>query len=180
MYSNVFQITALTDLGGASTSPDQLQVDAQSSSSIFNQSGGLALSGFSSAARIFPIKLVEWAVQPGEGLYRREIIPTQSSLNGYGQWNLVQADVEGIQFFPITATTTSIVEHERTMQFTSDSSNNGIEDIVGVSVRMVVKAQKPATDGTLYDNPLTAAVENDPYPRQEQKFFVDMQNAHTN
>lgn len=180
VYSNVFQITGVTDLGGNSTSTDQLQVDVASSNSIFNQQGGLGLSGFSAAARVYPVKLVEWAHENGQGLYRREIVPTASNLNGYGSWNLLSEAVEGIQFYPVTVTTTSIIEHQRTMQFTADPNNTDVHNIRGLSVRVVIKSSKAANDQVVYDNPLTSAVEDDHIPRQEMKFYVDSENTHTN
>jgi prepilin-type N-terminal cleavage/methylation domain-containing protein len=178
VYANVFQITAMTDLAGPATGPDQLQIDA-ASTSIFNQTGGLGLSGFSASARIYPIKLVEWAHE-STNLYRREIKPISTSANGYGSWNLLSENVEGLQFYPITVTTTSIVEHQRTMQFTADTDNNDVDDIRGVSPRIVIKSTRTSSDTALYDNPMTAEVENDHYPRQEMKFYIDVQNTHTN
>lgn len=182
IYSNVFQVTALTDLGGTATSSDQLQIDAASTNNLYNQVGGLGLSGFTSNARIYPIKIIEWAFESGTGLsgpglYRREISPSSSDLQGYGTWNLVQSSMDGIQFFPVTMTSTSVVEHQRTMQFTSDTANNGIEDILGVSVRVVLKSSKATSTGGPYDNPLTSTVEGDQYPRLETKFFINARNT---
>ncbi len=179
VYSNVFQITAVQDLGGSSTSSNQIQVDAASTGSSYNQVGGLGLSGFSSSARIYPIKLVEWAYENG-GLYRREIQPSSGDLVGLGTWKLMQGGLDGIQFFPLTITTTSAIEHQRTMSYTADTSNDGIEDIRGVSPRFVLKSNRATTDGNTYDNPLTSTVENDHFPRYESKFYVDVNNANLN
>ena len=177
VFSEIFQITALSDLGGVATSVDQLQVDANSASNNFNPVGGLGNSGFSNAARIFPVKMIEWAYQTGQGLFRRDIIPSQTNMTGYGTWRLISSSIEGIQFFPVTITATGAVQHNRTMQLTGDTANNGVEDIRGVNVRYVVKSSKANADDVTYDNPITAAAENDHYPRQEALFYVDFPNT---
>ncbi|MBN8555779.1 MAG: hypothetical protein J0L93_10070 [Deltaproteobacteria bacterium] len=174
-FGNVFQITSLTD-AGTRPSTNDIQIDAASTNNLFNQQGGLGLSGFTSNARIYPIKLVEWTVASTGGLYRREIKPSSGDLSGYQAWVQVQANVEGIQFYPLTITTTSAVEHQRTMQFTSNANNNGVEDIRGISPWVVLKSNKASQDGTTYDNPQTASSENDAYPRKNAKFFVQMRN----
>ncbi len=177
VFSNLFQITAMTDLGGGATSVDQLEVHALSGGNLFNQIGGLGRAGFNGGARIYPVRMIEWAFESGQGLFRREIIPSSTNINGFGTWRLVSSAVEGIQFFPITLSATGPVQHQRTMQFSADDSNNGVEDIRGVNVRMVVKSTKPTNDGVTYDNPLTAATENDHFPRQEGLFYVDFRNT---
>ena len=60
-YSNLFQITAYSDLG------TELQIDVQSFNNRFNQIGGLARSGFSNRARIYPVKFIEWSYDDGSG-----------------------------------------------------------------------------------------------------------------
>lgn len=182
-YANVFQITALTNLGtvpGASNY--ETQVDALSTNNIYNQPGGLGLSGFTSEARIYPIKLVEWAVGNTGGLYRREIIPSSGDLTGKQAWSLMQSSVEGVQFGYVTASTTQSWIHNRTMAFTNDAdangvrNNNGLEDIRGVTPWFVIKSSRSAQDGKTYDNPLTASVEADAFARKDFKFFVEVRN----
>ncbi len=178
VFGNIFQITALTDLGGGATSVDQLQVDAASTGNLYNQVGGLGLSGFSSAARIFPVKLIEWS-KGSDGIYRREVKPSATDLAGYGTWKMISDAVEDIQLYPVTVTATTATEHQRSMQFTGDTKNNGVEDIKGVNVRLVVKSKAPSNDAMTYDNPLTTAVEADHFPREEIRFYVDFKNSHT-
>lgn len=179
VFSNIFQITAMSDLGGGATSVDQLQVDVASENNLFNQIGGLGLSGFSNAARIFPVKMIEWVLEPGVGLYRREIKPSSTNTSGYGTWKLVSDLVETAQFYPVTVSTAASSEHQRTMQFSADSSHNGVEDIRGVTARLILKSKQRNTSGVTYDNPITATDENDNYPRQEVRFYVDFKNAYS-
>lgn len=173
-YSNLFQITAPpTDLGVAA---DEILVEASSSSNLFNQNDGLGLSGFTNAARIYPVKLVEWAVGDSGGLYRREIKPTADDTSGYQSWTLMQANVESIQFNYITSNGVDAWTHSRTMTWTSDTHNDGVEDIQGVLPWFVIKSAKPNPDSVTDDNPLTALVESDHYSRKDFKFFVDFRN----
>lgn len=175
-YSNLFQITALTDTGS------DLQIDAASSNNRFNQVGGLGRSGYSNKARIYPVKFIEWSYDDGSGsqaagLYRREIDPTSANLLGYGSWKLIDPTVIGLQFYPLTVTTTTPVVHQRTMQFDGNVNNNGLEDIKGVSPRIVIQGDKIQSTEKTFDNPLTSAVETGKFPISDTKFFVEMRNT---
>jgi hypothetical protein len=169
-FANIFQVTDKSTVSG------EIQIDAVSSGNRFNQVGGLGLSGFSNQARVFPVKMVEWAAAP-DGIYRREIIPSSSDMIGFQPWVKIQSNVEGIIFKPLTNTSAGPIEHNRTMNFNSEASNDGIEDILGVSPFFVIKSARATQEaGQVFDNPLTAAVENDAFPRMPMKFFVSMRN----
>jgi hypothetical protein len=155
---------------------DDIQIDTSSSTSLYNQTGGLGLSGFTGEARIYPVKLVEWAVSTSGGLYRREVKPTSADTTGFQSWTLMQSSVEGIQFTYVTAAGSSSWTHNRTLTWTSNSGNNGVEDIRGVTPWMVLKSSKPTPDQTTDDNPLTSTVESDNYSRKDIKFFVSFRN----
>ena|GEM_PF-2211015 len=170
VYANIFQVTSLTE-------STNVHITAQSGSSLFNQTDSLGTSGFDSNARIYPVKLVEYADDPSQGLMRREITPGPNDLNGYQNWIVAEGDVESIQFSPVTILSTGAKTHNRTMDFTSDNDNNGVEDIRGVSPHYVVKSATASTEGQTFDNPLTAVIENDHFPRYENEFFVLMRNA---
>lgn len=178
-YSNIFQITsAPLDQGSVL---DDIQIDISSTSNLYNQSGALGTSGFTGEARIFPVKLVEWAVSSSGGLYRREVKPTAADTTGFQSWTAMQKNVEGVQFSYVTASPTSTWTHNRTLTWTADTSNgvsinNGIEDIRGITPWIVMKSDKPTPDATTDDNPLTAEVESDGYSRRDSKFFVDFRN----
>ena len=175
VYSNVFQITAMSTVTLADTTTE-LQIDAQSTSNSFNQPGGLGLSGYTNEARIYPVKFVEWTAD-STGLWKRDITPTSTNMTGYQSWVKIQGDVEGIQFYPLTVPTAGPVEHQRTMQYTSDTANNGIEDIRGVSPRFVIKSNRATQEiGKTYTNPLLSSPTADAYPRKETKFFVNLKN----
>ncbi len=177
VFANLFQITAIEE----ESSPEQrLQVDVSSINNRYNQEGGLGLSGYSGiTARIYPVKLVEWTIGDNEGVYRREITPSANDMTGYQDWALLQADVEGMQLFPLTMTADGSIEHQRTITWSdpADTDDDGIEDIRGVSPRVVTKSNRQSPSGRTYDNPLTAANEADHYPRKEIKFFVSMKNT---
>lgn len=171
VYSNVFQVTAVDD----ETTPNE--IDISSSTSIFNPTGGLGIAGYSNRARLYSVKLVELAVSSvDEGLFRREVVPTASDLTGFTAWVQIQPLVENLQFFPLTLTTAGAVTHTRTMQFDSDENNDGLEDIRGVSPRVVLKSSRSDPSGTLFDNPITSVSEDDPFPRAELNFYVSMFN----
>lgn len=183
IYSNAFQITAITESSG------YLTVETDSTANKYNQIGGLGLSGFTSQSRIFPIKLVEYAVdQTNLGLYRREISPTSQDLTGLGSWKVVNAKVEGIHFHPITVTSAGATEHNRSMilgadidgngtiDITDPENNNGIEDIRGLSPRLVLRSTNETNSEVGTDNPMTSAVESDHYGRRELKFFAGLKN----
>ncbi|PIR22177.1 MAG: hypothetical protein COV44_09165 [Deltaproteobacteria bacterium CG11_big_fil_rev_8_21_14_0_20_45_16] len=177
-YTNVFQATDVVVDEGV-----EVQIDALSTDNLFNQPGGLGLSGYSNYARIYPIKLVEWAFDDGsgehaKGLYRREIIPTAADPEGYQDWQLIDATVDGVQFYPVTLSSSGFVQHNRTMTFDgADEANDGMEDIRGVTARIVFKSTRSRTDGSTYDNPLTDTVEADAYPRLDTSFYVGFQNT---
>jgi len=177
-YANVFQATDVSVDPGV-----EVQIDALSTENLFNQPGGLGLSGYSNYARIYPIKFVEWAYDDGsgdhaKGLYRREIIPTAQDPEGYQDWKLIDATVDGIQFYPVTIGSAGFTQHNRTMSFDdTDTANDGMEDIRGVTTRIVFKSPRARTDGSTYDNPLTDTVESDAYPRLDTSFYVGLQNT---
>jgi len=179
VYSNVFQITAMTPLPNAG-SPDDIEIEiASTNSNLFNQVGGLGISGYDDDARIYPIKMIEYSVPGGSsvGLYRRLITPDASNFVGKQSWTLVDPNVETLRFYPLTVTTTGAIEHQRTMQLTVDTDNDGVEDIRGVSYRYVVRSKTEAVSkNVVQDNPMTATVETDHYARREVKQFVQMKN----
>jgi len=175
VYSNLFQITALTVQGS------EIQIDLQSSQSIFNQVGGMGLSGYSGTARIFPVKMVEWAVDPGPpatGLWRREIKPATGNANGYQSWVQVEDDVEGIQFDPVTINSTAVTVYHRTMAAAYGTSLSSLQTLHGLNPHFVIKARRQATDATLYSNPLVTSSTTDHYPRKEMYFYVNVSNAY--
>ncbi len=128
------------------------------------------------------MKFIEWAFEPGDsshaaGLYRREIKPTASDLIGKEAWALIEPFCEGIQFNPVTVASTGTIVHNRTMTFTSNSSQDGIEDIRGASVSFVIRGPTERKSGRAIDNPLTATVETDLYPRLESNFYIENRNS---
>jgi len=173
VYSNLFQITAIDNVAAPS------QIDITSTASLFNSVGGLGIAGYSNNARIYSVKLVEYAVSSAsQGLWRREIKPTGAGLSGTGSWVALQSRVEGLQFMPLTVTTAGPISHTRTMQFTADNRNDGLEDIRGVSPRVVLKSDRAEPTTVVYDNPITTSVvEDDHYARREINFFISMFNT---
>lgn len=175
-FSSLFQITDLTAVGG---SPAQyVDVDIASSDNRFNQVGGLGISGYTSQARIFPVKIIEYAVDTAgaTGLYRREFSPNENDFVGAGNWISLHKQIESIQFYPVTVSTSATV-HNRTMSFdSSDTLNDSVEDIRGLSTRYVIKSRNEQTNGEGVDNPMTALVENDRHLRKEVKFFSELRN----
>lgn len=174
IYSNVFQATAINTTTNV--------VSIASDGNLYNQLGGLGVSGFSNEARIFPIKIVELAIDSADGgLYKREITPDDSDLDGYQSWVKLFPNVESLQFFPLTSTTGGAIEHARGMAFTVDEDNDGIEDIRGVSPWFVLKSGTASLDANVnVDNPITSSVESDKYARENRKFFVSMYNYSNN
>ncbi len=177
IYSNIFQVTALSTLVlGDSTT--EIQVDHTSSQSPYNQPGGLGLAGFTSEARIYPVKLVEWAVDGAEGgLYRREFNPDSNDLTGEGEWEVIDPAVEDMQLAYTTQTLTGGSLHLRTVTWTADDDNNGLEDLVGINPHLVFRSSvEDSTKAGTYDNPLSEAVEADSFPRQESHFLAVVRN----
>jgi len=173
VFSNLFQITAIDNVATPS------QIDIASGTSLFNHVGGLGIAGYSNVARIYSVKIVEYAVSStSQGLWRREIKPMGAGLTGTGSWVGLQNKVENMQFMPLTVTTAGPISHTRTMQFTGNVRNNGLEDIRGVSPRVVLKSDRPEPTTIVYDNPITTSVvENDHFARRELNFFVSMFNT---
>lgn len=174
VFSNLFQITELT---GGSGSAYRIDMNP---GGLFNQSDPMSASLFSTKARIFPVKLVEYAIGNEGGLYRREIRPTSGNLSGYQEWTELLAEVEGLQFKMVTITTSEVHTHWRVMNFDNNDLNNGIEDIRGVSPRIVLKLNREDPNQQLYDNPLTSLIENDHFPRQETNFYINFKNTGSN
>jgi type II secretory pathway pseudopilin PulG len=176
-YANIFQITETADVG-----TDEIRIThASSSGNKYNQVGGMGIAAYTSEARIYPVRLVEWAIDDDSTLWRREIIPSSSNRTGYQAWRAVQNNVDGLQFNPVTATLSGSVikpiEHIRTMSFNAlEALNDGIEDIRGISPRYVIRGTSGADRSENVDNPFTSTVESDSVPREEFKFFVEMRN----
>lgn len=176
-YSNLFQITDLVP-----TTDVRVEISARSASNRFNQVGGLGRSGFGNTARIYPVKLVEYAFEPeggtgDRGLYRREIRPTSTDTLGYGDWRLVMPDADGLTFNWLTTTDSAVTEYERTLSGMSGvEDDDGVEDIVSVLPRFVLRSSIARNDGVTYDNPLTSVTESDHYPRTDVRFMVEMRN----
>lgn len=164
-YSNVLQATQLQNNCSLASPNNHFRVDHQSLSNRYNQIGGLGRSGFTSSARLYPIKLVEWAMG-SNGLYRREIQPDASDALGAKPWVLMQANVDQIQFYPVTVTTTSAIEHQRTMQFAADATSDGIEDILGLSPRVFIKSSRKTS----------GRGQSEDFLRKEIKFYIQMRN----
>lgn len=176
IYSNIFQITAITSQTLIDGTID-LQIDYSSSNNLWNQSTNFGDAGYSSRARIYRVKVVEYAVASEGGLWRREITPSTNDLSGYQSWELVEPGVESLQFAYTLGNASNRTAHSRSLSFTSDAWNNGLEDIFGVTPHFVLKSDKPTSDSSkTFDNPLTSAVETDSYPRKEAYFFVAMRN----
>lgn len=162
LYSNVFQIT---DISGTDI---EISSSATSDSPLFNQVGGLGDSGFSNEARIFPVRIVELAVSSSGGLYRRITSPSSSDSSGIGSWKAINDRVETVQYF---YTDDSSVEYYRAL-------TSGVDPVTirGVSPWFVTRASTTSRDSDLVDNPMTSAVENDKYERNQVRFFVAMHN----
>jgi hypothetical protein len=167
-YSAAFQISEI--------SGNQISISSMNSS--FNQVGGLGLGGFTSAARIFPIKLAEYALKADEqSILSREISPTESSRFGQGSWEIYLTGVESLQLWPVTILPDASIQHQRTMAFTAEAANNGVEDIRGVLPWFVLKSsRKLQSASNLTDNPFTADAETDGLIRVQRRFFVKMDN----
>lgn len=181
MYSNLFQVTG----HNANVDNYEIQYSTQAGANDFNQTPNLSASGFPNGARIFPVKLVEYALHSDDNtLYRREISPQDGDMSGVGAWVAVQEDIENLQFWPlsIAANTGSVIEHQRSMQFSGittpdDPGNDGIEDIRGISPRFVMRSgTEYSSEAIEIDNPITSAVESDGFDRKEVKFYVSLIN----
>lgn len=173
-FSNVFQITGLSLAGS------QLTVQhASGSGNIFNQVGSLRNSGFSNDARIYPIQMVEYAIDEalGTGLYRREIQPSAADLNGFQVWVPVDSLVETMQLQSVSVQVNgTAVFHNRSLSFTADQGNNGLEDIRGVRPRMIFRSQRQAEGDQVFSNPMIPMALEDNFPRKDVLFFVSLQN----
>lgn len=176
VFSNLFQITAMSTVN-LPDSTQEIQIDTRSSSSLWNQRFGLGAYGYSSAARIYPVKIVEWAVSDSGGLWRREIRPSATDLTGKLAWNLVAEDIESMQFYYLTGSGSSFLTHHRQLSFNSDVDHNGTEDIRGLTPHLVIKGREATNSANaIFDNPHTETVENDRYPRSELSFFASIIN----
>jgi prepilin-type N-terminal cleavage/methylation domain-containing protein len=172
-FSNLFQITAL-NLAGA-----QLEVQHASLGSIYNQVGSLRSSGFTNTARIYPVHLVEYALDEAlaTGLYRREIRPDAGDLAGYQEWVAVDPLVESLQFQSVTIEVAGdTIFHNRVMNFSADVGNDGLEDIRGVRPRLILRSERAAEGEQLFSNPMIPAALEDEFPRKDVMFFVAVQN----
>jgi hypothetical protein len=167
-YSAVFQIS---EIAGN-------QISIASVNSSFNQVGGLGIGGFTNAARIFPIKLEEYALKIDEqSILRREISPTEASRFGQGSWEIYLTGIESLQLWPVTILPTASIQHQRSLALTSDAANNGVEDIRGIFPWFVLKSSRTLEGASeLSDNPFTAEAETDGLIRVQRRFFVKMDN----
>ena len=167
-FSTLFQVT---DISGN-------QIGTSSAGGPINQVGGLGLSGFTSAARVFPVRLEEYALKVDDStLLRREVLPNETSRYGFGPWEVYLAGIESIQFWPVTVVASGPIQHQRSMSFSSDAANNGVEDIRGVIPWFVSKGSSESAGSNLStDNPFTAEVETDGLQRSQRRFFVKMMN----
>jgi len=188
-YASVFQVTGLgtlqamagTGYQGLAGPTQEIQVDIASSNNRFNQVGGLGISGFTSEARIFPAKLVEWSVKTDGGLYRREVKPGTADTTGFQSWKLVQKQVESFHILPVTVTTAGATEHNRSMTFCTSADTDfancdGPEDIRGVNAHIIFKSSRATNDERTFTNAMQTSSTADKYPRLETKFFVAMRN----
>lgn len=171
IFSNLFQITALSGGGG---SP---YVITAAFEGIFNQSAPLGASGFTNQAQIFPVYLVELAVATDGGLYRRELRPHASDFDGYGNWALVNSLVEALQFSFVTLPETGVKNYVRTLDFSGSDLDQQLSDLRGLSTHIVLKSEKSHPKQTGSDNPLTAAIENDGYARKDSHLYINFRNA---
>lgn len=170
IFSNLFQITALSGGGG---SPYVITADYVG---LFNQSAPLGASGFTNKAQIFPVYLVEFAVSTEGGLYRREIRP-QASDDGYGDWALVNSLVEALQFSFLTLPETGVKNYVRTLNFSGSEFDKQLSDLRGLNASLVLKSEKSHPKQIASDNPLTATIENDGYARKDSHFYINFRNA---
>jgi len=169
-YANLVQVTAIntgTHLISISTG----------SSNRYNQTGGIGISGFTQRAMIFPVKMVEWSIA-SDGVYRREISPSSSDLVGLGTWRQISPRVESMQAKPVTITSTVATEHNRTLSGldAADENMDGIEDLRGLQVDLILKSARVDTSGKTYTNSHNSSATADTYPRQQTKFFTAMKN----
>ncbi len=174
VFSNLFQIT---DLAGGSGSPYSISTAFDG---LYNQSAPLGASGFSNQAKIFPVYLVEYAVGSEGGLYRREIRPTASDRNGFGQWTLVHSLVEALQFSFVTLPEDGPRNYLRTLHFSGSSLDRQLSDLRGLNAHLVLKSEKSHPKQTSSNNPLTEVIENDGYARHDSHFFINFRNAQFN
>jgi len=171
-FTNLFQITAVTD------QISEVEVENSSFNNLYNQTGGLGVSGYSAGSRIFPVYLEEIALNAaGGGLMKRDIRPSASDMIGKGNWVAFHSQVESFQLFPVTLTAAGGHIHSRSMNFSGEISDDGIEDIVGVLPWYVVRsASEGKREEVAQDNPITSVVEIDRYYRKQEKFFVALIN----
>lgn len=173
-FSNLLQVTALS-VGGTNIEVEHSNAGAN----LYNQVGSLVNSGFTRNARLYPVFVVEYALdeQQNTGLYRREIRPHPGDLSGFGEWQPVDALVESIQFTYVSVLSNGTAQtHLRTMQFTADVGNNGVEDIRGVQPRIIFRSQRSTEGGQLFANPMIPGSPQDSFPRKDHNFFVALQN----
>jgi len=172
-YSNLFQVTDKT-LSGS-----ELEINHTSGTSLFNQPGSFRNSGFTQNARIYPVYLAEYAVDETAeaGIFRREIRPDSTDLDGIDEWVAMDPLVESMQLSSLTTMVDGTnVFHNRSMNFTPDQGNNGLEDIRGIRPRLILKSTREADGDQFFSNPMVAGSLEDKFPRKDVQFFVSLQN----
>ncbi|PIR22659.1 MAG: hypothetical protein COV44_06710 [Deltaproteobacteria bacterium CG11_big_fil_rev_8_21_14_0_20_45_16] len=171
-FTNLFQITAVTD------QISEVEVETSSIDNLYNQTGGLGVSGYGTGARIFPVYLEEIALNAaGGGLMKRDIRPSEPDLVGKGDWVVFHSQVESFQLFPVTLTATGGHIHSRSMNYSGEPTDDALDDIVGVLPWYVVRSSSEGKrEEVAQDNPITSIVESDRYYRKQEKFFVALIN----
>jgi len=196
--SSIFQVTQ------ASRDPGlQLLKIETSDVSIFNQRGGLRTSGFRENTRLLPIKFIEWMADATGRLYRREIRGGRGeegeeggALQVPGGWRLMAQSLDGLHFYPRTlnaefartfSETTPSVEETAPNDFNPMPDVNALtRQVLGVTVRFVVKSTQLDPKGRDWNNPLPGAPSLMPGSEQarfikaESRFFVFMNNRMMN
>lgn len=173
-YADLFQIASVTENTGVEF------VITTETDGVFGTTGFFSDMGYSNDAVFYPVKFIEYAVDATEGgLYRREITPSAADTLGYQPWVLISDRIETLQFnhFMISAASGDNVFHNRSLSLVgADEGLDSVEDIRGVQPHLIsVSATEGSADRT-YDNPMTATVESDHFPRKETLFFVDLVN----
>lgn len=180
VFSNVFQITAMSTSTLIDGTSDIRVEFSAGLGNRWNQPDSLGEAGYSTLARIYPVKLVEYAIDADNGgLYRREFTPSSGDFVGATDWALVEPNVESLQLTYILGNSTSgTAVSQRGIIFGADDWQDGLEDVFGVTPRLIMKSNHHSNnpDSVQTDNPLTASVEADQLFRQDLSFYAPLRN----
>lgn len=171
-FSDVFQIESLTENAGV-----EFEIDT-GAGGTYGVAGSYGNMGYTNEAVIYPVMMVEYAVDGTDGgLFRRTHEPTAGDLAGKTDWVEISPNVESLQFTYYTSPATGPKFHSRTVDFDDVDGDRSIGDILGVQPHLITISSTESEEDAVYDNPLTVAAENDHFPRNETIFFVEMVNT---